>query len=482
MTQSTSLDSSPVSPLSPARLKGSIVILVLSMLLAMLDNTIVGTAMPTIVSELGGLAHLSWVVTAYSLATAASTPLWGKLGDLYGRKQVQLASIALFVAGSVTSGLAQDMTQLIVFRALQGIGAGGLAVGALSTIGALVPPRDRGKYQGLAASVIAVGQIGGPLVGGVITDAFGWRWAFFVNVPIGAVVFVAAIFVLRLPARARTKVKLDLGGAALIVVMLCATLLATGQVGQGAAWGSWQVLALLGTAAVSLVAFVAVERRAGEPVLPLWLLRYRNIVLCAWIILVLGASMLGSIIYLPLFQQTVQGASAGHSGVLLLPLMLGVIAVSQIAGRVSTRTGRYKIFPVVGTSVLTVGLALMATITEHTSPWQTSAYMVLIGCGLGLCMQMMTLIAQNSVEVSDIGVATAAITMFRTLGGAFGAAVFGALLIAQTGSVDHAAANVSGLVDGVSNIFLVAAALGASAIGAALLIKEEPLRGTESSS
>ncbi|MBE8516934.1 MFS transporter [Amycolatopsis sp. H6(2020)] len=447
-----------VAPMSPARLRAAFAVLLLGMLLAMLDNTVVGTAMPTIVAQLGGLDRLSWVVTAYTLTTAASTPIWGKLGDLYGRKRVHLSAIALFTVASVACGFAQDMTQLIAFRAVQGLGGGGLAVGALSLIGVLVPPRDRGRYQGLTASVMAAGQIGGPLFGGVVTSLLGWRWNFYLNLPLGLVVFAATAFVLVVPPTPRRRVHLDVGGALLLTTAVTGLLLLTTGTGFAAV--------LAPVTVVAFGAFVWVERRSREPVLPLTLFARRNIRLTTVIIFVVGVISFGTITFVPLFQQTVQGASASGSGTLLLPMTLAVVVASQVAGRVSSRTGRYRIFPVIGAACMAAGCAVLATVHAGTPVWLTSAALVLIGAGLGLSTQMMTLIAQNTVPAEEIGVATANTTMFRTIGGAIGTSVFGALLTGGT------------LVTGMSRIFTAAAVVAAVAAVAAWRIRETPLRST----
>lgn len=459
--------------MSPARLRAGFAVLLLAMLLAMLDTTVVGTAMPTIVAELGGLRELSWVVTAYTLTTAASTPIWGKLGDLYGRRTVHLIAIGIFTAASAACGFAQGMTELIAFRAVQGIGAGGLTVGALSLIGTLVPPRDRGRYQGMTASVMAAGQIGGPLFGGVVTTLLGWRWTFYLNLPLGLVVFAATAIVLVVPAVPRRRVRLDLAGACLLTVAITALLLFTGTTGQQDA--PLPAGLLLAVAGVALALFALVERRSPEPVLPLNLFGHRNIVLTTVIIFVVGVVSFGVVTFVPLFQQTVQGASASGSGTLLLPMTAAVVVASQLAGRLSSRTGRYKLYPVLGMACLTIGCAVLATGRADTPVVVTSLALVLVGFGLGFSTQMMTLIAQNTVTVAEIGVATANTTMFRTIGGAVGTSIFGALLAASTVGKHP---TVSGLVAGEARIFCVAAAVGAVGFVAAYGIREIPLRRT----
>ena len=443
-------------PMSPARLRAAFAVLLLGMLLAMLDTTVVGTAMPTIVGQLGGLDRLSWVVTAYTLTTAASTPIWGKLGDLYGRKRVHLSAIALFTVASVACGFAQDMTQLIAFRAVQGLGGGGLAVGALSLIGVLVPPRERGRYQGLTASVMAAGQIGGPLFGGLVTSFLGWRWTFYLNLPLGVAVFAATAVVLLVPPAPRRRVHLDVAGALLLTTAVTGLLLLT--------TGTGPLVVLLPITVGAFGAFVAVERRSREPVLPLSLFARREIRLTTVVIFVVGVVSFGTITFVPLFQQTVQGASASGSGTLLLPMTLAVVVASQVAGRVSSRTGRYRLFPIIGATAMAAGCAVLATGHATTPVWLTSGALVLVGTGLGLSTQLMTLIAQNTVPVEEIGVATANTTMFRTIGGAVGTSAFGALL--ATGP----------LVTGMSRVFTVAALAAAVAAVAAWRIDEVPLR------
>ncbi|MEV6823979.1 MFS transporter [Amycolatopsis sp. NPDC051102] len=446
--------------MSPARLRAAFAVLLLSMLLAMLDNTVVGTAMPTIVAQLGGLGHLAWVVTAYTLTTAATTPVWGKLGDLYGRKRVHLSAIALFTAASVACGFAQDMPQLIAFRAVQGVGGGGLAVGALSLIGVLVPPRERGRYQGMTASVMAAGQIGGPLFGGLVTSLLGWRWNFFLNLPLGLAVFAATALVLVVPPVPRRRVHLDAAGALLLTTAVTGLLLVTG--------GTGPAVPLTVVTVGAAVAFVLVERRSSEPVLPLSLFARPNLRLTTVVTFVVGVISFGTITFVPLFQQTVQGASPSGSGTLLLPMTLAVVVASQVAGRVTSRTGRYRRFPVIGAAAMAAGCAVLATAHAGTPVWLTSGALVLVGTGLGLATQVVMLIAQNTVPVAEIGVATATTTMFRTIGGAVGTSVFGALL--ATGGAGPAA-----VVTGMSRIFTVAAVVAAVAAVTAWRIRELPL-------
>ncbi|MYS85783.1 MDR family MFS transporter [Embleya scabrispora] len=467
-----------------------------AMLLSMLDNMVVGTAMPTIVGDLGGLEHISWVVTAYTLVTAVTTPVWGKFGDLIGRKPMYLASIAVFVAGSALCGLSQSMTQLIVFRIVQGIGAGGIGAGAFALIGALVPPRERGKYQGMGASIMAIGTIGGPLLGGFITSHFGWRWAFYVNLPLGLLTLGWLWLALHVPAK-RIKARIDWAGIVLLTLTISAIVLAATWAGATYAWGSWQILALAAVAVTGLAAFIAVERRAAEPLLPPTVFTdHRNYPLAAVLILVAGVVMFGAGLYLPLFQQTVQGTSATHSGLLMLPMMIPVVIVSAIAGKVMSATGRYKIFPVLGTTFLAAGLGLLATMNTATSPGTTALYMVLVGIGLGFTLQMASTIAQNSVSMRDMGAAMSSVNLFRTLGGSLGVALFGALFTRSLHSHVPAAASdtatdpdaldrlpaaarhayLQAVTDGTHQIFLAAAIACAVAFLAALFVIEVPLK------
>jgi EmrB/QacA subfamily drug resistance transporter len=400
--------------------------LLLAILLAMLDNMIVSTAMPRIVGDLHGLAHLPWVVTAYVLGTTVSTPLWGKIGDLYGRKGVFLTSIVIFLIGSALSGASHTMTQLIGFRALQGLGAGGLIVGAMAIIGDLVPPRERGRYQGYMAGMMAVAMVAGPLAGGYITDHLNWRWAFYVNLPLGAIALVLLAVRLRLP-KYRTEHRIDWLGAGLLAVAITALVLITTWGGHDYAWLSWQVLGLAGLAAVMLAIFLVIERRAAEPVLSLSLFRNRNFTLSVLIGFLLGFAMFGAISYLPLYQQTVQGASATNSGLLLLPMMAGLLTTSLVAGQLITRTGKYKIFPILGGVIMVAGMVLLSTMGVTTSKTQTALFMAVLGLGMGFLMQTTMLISQNSVTVKDLGVASSAATFFRSIGGSFGVSLAGAI-------------------------------------------------------
>lgn len=494
----------PSAAPQPRSVRVVLLALMIAMLLAMLDNMIIGTAMPTIVGELGGLAHLSWVVTAYTLATAASTPIWGKLGDMYGRKGVFLTSIVVFLIGSALSGMAQDMGQLIGFRAVQGLGAGGLMVGVMAIIGDLIPPRERGRYQGMMAGVMALAMIGGPLVGGTITDHWGWRWSFYINLPLGAVALAMVGVVLHLPKRDRmAKVRVDYLGAALLTVGITAIVLVTTWGGTEYAWDSAVIMELIAIGVVALVGFVLVETRAAEPIMPLHIFRSRNFTLMSVIGFLTGFVMFGAVLFLPLFQQSVQGASATNSGLLLLPMLLSMMVVSLIAGRVTTSSGKYKIFPIIGGALMVVGLFLLAQMDTGTSRLTSGLYMAVLGAGMGFLMQITMLVAQNSVEMKDMGVASSATTLFRTLGSSFGVAIMGALftsrvqdeMAARGGSVATQqsaqldAASLAKLPEqvreayqfavasGTHSAFVLGSAVAVIGFLAAFLVKEVPLKG-----
>ncbi|MEO3868102.1 MDR family MFS transporter [Nonomuraea sp. B12E4] len=409
--------------------------LLLAMMLAMLDNMVVGTAMPKILIEFGGLAHMSWVVTAYVLGTTVSTPIWGKIGDLYGRKSIFIVSIVIFMAGSALCGMAgssmlggpeNGMAQLIAFRAVQGLGAGGLMVNVMAIIGDLVPPRERGQYTGIMAGVMSLAMIAGPLVGGFITDNLDWRWAFYVNLPVGAVALVLLVLKLHLP-KLHNKVRIDWPGALLLSISITAMVLITTWGGNDYAWGSWQILSLAALAVVTLVAFILVERRMEEPILPLQLFRNRNFTLISAIGFLLGFAMFGAINFLPVFQQMVQGATATNSGLLLLPMMAASMVVSLFVGKAITSTGKYKIYPIVGGVGMAAGMWLLSTMDVSTPAWLTGVHIAVLGLGMGFLMQTTLLIAQNSVEQKDLGVASSASTFFRSIGGSFGVSLFGAI-------------------------------------------------------
>ncbi|GAA3095805.1 MDR family MFS transporter [Streptomyces echinatus] len=489
----------------PRSVRVVLLALMIAMMLAMLDNMIVGTAMPTIVGELGGLEHLSWVVTGYTLATAASTPIWGKLGDMFGRKGAFLSSIVIFLIGSALSGMAQDMGQLIGFRAVQGLGAGGLMVGVMAIIGDLIPPRERGKYQGLMAGVMALAMIGGPLVGGTITDNWGWRWAFYINLPLGVFALALVTAVLHLPKK-RAKAGIDYLGVILLTVGITAIVLVTTWGGTEYAWTSARIMELIGIGVASLIGFVFWQTRAAEPVLPLHIFRSRNFTLMSVIGFITGFVMFGATLFLPLYQQAVQGASATNSGLLLLPMLGAMLVTSMIAGRITTGSGRYKLFPIAGGALMIVGLYLLSLMDTDTTRLTSGLYMAVLGAGMGCLMQVTMLVAQNSVQMKDMGVASSSTTLFRTLGSSFGVAIMGALfnhrvqdvmaeragtagqnLTAKSAQLDAeslkklpAAAREAyqhAVSSGTHSAFVLGAAISVLVLVAALFVKEVPLKG-----
>jgi EmrB/QacA subfamily drug resistance transporter len=400
--------------------------LLLAILLAMLDNLIVSTALPRIVGTLGGVAHLSWVVTAYILASTITTPFYGKLGDMYGRKKFFLAAIIIFLIGSALSGLSHSMAQLITFRALQGLGAGGLMVSAMATLGDLVSPRERGKYMSYMMVVMMLATIGGPLLGGVITTDFSWRWIFYINLPVGGAALVYLMAVLRVPAN-RVQHKVDYLGGTLLAVAATAVILLATWGGTEYGWGSVQIIGLALIAVVSVAGFYVTEMRAEEPILPLHVFRNRNFSVTMVLTFLTGVAMFGAMTFLPLYQQTVQGASPTVSGLMLTPMMLGVTVTSILAGQVTTRTGRYKMFPIFGGAIMGLGMYLLTSLSVHTTRFTSGLYYVVLGLGMGFIMQMVSLIAQNSVEQKDMGVASSARMFFQQIGGSLGVAAFGAI-------------------------------------------------------
>ncbi|WP_329503505.1 MFS transporter [Streptomyces iakyrus] len=486
----------------------SIGALLLGMLLAALDQTIVSTALPTIVSDLGGLDHLSWVVTAYLLAATAATPLWGKLGDQYGRKRLFQTAIVIFLVGSALCGAAQDMAQLIAFRAVQGLGGGGLIVLSMAIVGDLVSPRERGRYQGLFGAVFGATSVLGPLLGGLFTQHLSWRWVFYINLPVGVVALAVIAAVLHIPRTARRHV-IDYLGTFLIAAVATCLVLVASLGGTTWAWGSWQIVGLAVLGVVLALAFVAAERRAAEPVLPLRLFRVRTFTLAAVISFVVGFAMFGAMTYLPTFLQVVQGISPTMSGVHMLPMVLGLLLASTASGQIVSRTGRWKVFPIAGTGVTTLGLLLLHQLDENSSTAELSGFFFVFGLGLGLVMQVLVLIVQNAVPYEDLGVATSGATFFRSIGASFGVAVFGTVFAGRLGeqltdafrgatlppgvSVDALEADPRGIAAlppglrppalhayavSITDVFLYAAPVALLGFVLAWFLKEDRLRGS----
>ncbi len=447
--------------------------LLLVMLLAALDSTIVATALPTIVGELGGLEHLSWVVTAYLLAQTIVTPIYGKLGDLYGRKRVLQVAIIIFLIGSALCGLSQSMTHLILFRAIQGLGGGGLMVTTQAVVGDIIPPRDRGRYQGIFGAAFGVASVAGPLLGGYFTTNLTWRWIFYINLPLGIVAL--GVLAVTLPAQGSfLRHAVDYIGAALLAASLAAIVLVTDLGGITYPWSSPFMIGTIVLAIVSLVGFILVERRAAEPILPLHLFRIRDVWVTSVVGLIIGFALLGSVTYLPLFLQIVKGLSPTASGLRMIPLMGGTLVTSILAGQIVSRTGRYKIFPIIGTTMVTLSLFLISRMTTETSIFTASLYMLLLGLGLGFVMQVLIIAVQNAVDYHDLGVATSNAILFRFIGGSFGTALLGSVLATQLNNkVTPESVAIS-----LHTVFLVAAVVAFFGLLTSLLLPERPLRQT----
>lgn len=468
--------------------------IMLGMLLAAMDQTIVATALPTITGDLGGLDHLSWVVTAYLLAETVATPVYGKLGDLYGRKRLFQSAIVVFLAGSMLSGLATSMGMLIVFRAVQGVGAGGLIVLAQALIADIVSPRERGRYQGYFGAVFGAASVAGPLMGGFLTDHLSWRWVFYINLPLGILALIVTSATL--PAtRYRFRVRIDWAGIALLSGAISALVLLTTWGGDEFAWGSATIVGLGVVTAALLAAFVAVERRVEEPTLPLRLFRLPTFRIATVVSLIVGVAMYGTITYLPTFLQVANGASASNSGLLIVPVMLGLLSASVTAGQIITRTGHYRVFPVIGMAVASLGVFLLSTLDVGSSRWESGLYMFIFGAGIGMVMQIMVLATQNEAPVADLGVATSSITFFRTIGGSVGVSIFGALFTSRLAQMlgggvpqgltpgainqlpDDQKAHLAGaFADAITTVFLWAVPLLLIGWMLTWWLKEKPLR------
>jgi EmrB/QacA subfamily drug resistance transporter len=483
--------------------------LMAGMFLAALDQSIVGTALPQIVSEFNSLDKLSWVVTAYLLTSTASTPLWGKISDLYGRRPLFIAAIVTFLAGSVLAALSQNIEMLIGFRAIQGLGAGGLMSLAFATIGDVIPPRERGKYMGYFGAVFGLSSVAGPLLGGVLTDGPGWRWIFWINVPIGLVALSIVGAVLRLPHVKRPH-KIDYLGASTVAAAVTSLLLAVSWSGPTNGWGNGTTIALLAVAALLAVSFVAIELRVAEPIIPMDLFKGRIFSGYAGFAFLLGFAMFGALIFLPLYLQAVKDLSPTRSGLALLPMIIGIFSASIPSGQLMSKSGRYKAFPIISAVLVGAAMLLLSTLSLATPYWQLAIYMFVMGAGLGLSMQITVTAAQNSVPRKHMGTATSTMTFFRSMGGAIGTAVYGAVLTSRlkdhlTDIVPHAtqamvdglakAANsvqalhglaqpmkgwaLHGLVDAMGDVFLVSLPFLAIALVLAIITPEQRLAGRD---
>lgn len=481
--------------------------LMMTMLLSSLDQTIFSTALPTIVGELNGVDHMLWVTTAYILASTIMLPVYGKLGDLIGRKGLFIGAISIFIFGSIVGGLAPDMAWLIIGRAIQGLGGGGLMILSQAIIADVVPARERGKYMGIMGGVFALSSVAGPLLGGWFTEGIGWRWAFWMNIPLGILAIASAAFFLRLPKVVNTvKPKLDVAGMALLAIASTALVLVTTWGGTTYDWNSGVILGLIATAIVAALAFIGVERRAAEPIMPLHLFKKKNFLLTTGAGLIIGIAMFGAMAYLPTYLQMVTGVNATQAGFMMIPMMAALLVSSIGSGALVSKTGRYKWFPVVGTGIVAIALLLLSTMTPSLPVWVLCSYLAIMGVGLGLSMQILVLVVQNTFPLKEVGTATAGNNYFRQIGASIGSAIVGSLFTARLtqllgermsgGSaaagdsnsftpelVNHLPPEIRDVIigsynDALTPVFLYMIPLVVVAIILLIFIKEEPLRTT----
>ena len=466
------------------RIRVAFAAIVLAMLPAVLDQTILATALPTIAARLGRLTDVSWVVTAYVIAAAASTPLWGRLGDRHGRKRLLELSLTLFLTASAICGAAQDITVLVLARALQGVAAGGLMTLAMAAVGDLVEPRERARYQGYIAAAFAVATVVGPLVGGVIVDHASWRWVFYVNLPLGVLALAGLSLRLPAPELAPTRPGLDGIGGALLAGATGALTLACIWGGGRYAWDSGTIVGLLALALLLAGALVLRERRTSDPIVPYALLRTRTVAVASATLFLTTAALFAITVFVPLFLQTTTGATPTLAGLLLVPMMLGITASTHIAGRAISRSGRYKRYPIAGLALMSIALAGLASIASDPSRVVTGVMLAVFGLGFGMVGQVLITAVQNSAPRRELGIAMATTSFFRGLGGAMGAAVLGSIFIAATGtSIPAGPVHVfagsarTDLIGGVQTVFIVGSALAGLALLIVLALPELTLRG-----
>jgi EmrB/QacA subfamily drug resistance transporter len=460
-------------------------------LLAVLEQLAVATALPRIVGDLGGVSYLSGVVTAYTLASAITALFYSKLSDTYGRKKLLIAAIVIFLAGSALSGLSTSMAELITFRAVQGLGAGGLIVGAFAVIGEIVPSRERGRYFSYLLAVVAIATVGGPLAGGWITTALSWRWIFYINLPLGGAALVYLIAVMKLPAR-RVEHRIDYAGGIVLGAMATAVILLATWGGTEYPWGSWEIIGLLVVAAAALVVLLAVERRAAEPMLPLHLFKLRNFSVTMLLTFLVGFGTFGAMTFLPFYQQTVQGASPTVSGLLMTPLMVGSAAASTLVGELIRKIGMNRVFAIIGALVMAAGIFLLSRVGVSTAWWQTGIDYLVLGLGIGCLTQVISLIAHSSVALRDMGATSSTRMLFQQMGGSLGVAVLGAVFASKlSGPINPAAVNglphavrpevVPLIANALHDVFIFMLPSAIAVIVLALFIDQVQLRVRDSS-